>query len=442
MSSYGSSDITCIRELSAYRSNLNATHIAIFQLPTANIHTSLGDMLHTTAIRVSAPLGGAWKSQALNGNAGPSIPASTRILRARPLPSHSHTAIRSHMVPSTDSHQSGPAGGHDGLSPLSAARQRSTPLFKRSERRYSSIPPRTEPNSSPSTTSSTPPDHSKAPRGLTARYAPRLHALSLRTGVPLSTLAAAFLVLHELTAILPLGALYFILQALGAGAGLVLWLESVAGQTGQADGEGSAVDSLEDGVAGSQTRAASRIGREEGQGVGAMVAAKVREWMREGGERVEKVGKRYGILGFDKVVKQPNTVKEDYKHVRDDGAAEPNGLAGTDTEQAVQHAVAGSGAADKVASAITAYVLVKVRWPFPDHCGIPGMTDPFHDTRRVTRAEQLTNRLFCLCGSEHRSLSPLHSQEWSYCRIVALWHVGRLDDGHNRSDAWPATQRS
>ena len=47
-----------------------------------------------------------------------------------------------------------------------------------------------------------PPQLPSSPR--LARYFPRLHALHLQTGVPLSSLAISFLILHELTALIPL----------------------------------------------------------------------------------------------------------------------------------------------------------------------------------------------------------------------------------------------
>lgn len=65
----------------------------------------------------------------------------------------------------------------------------------------------------------------------------------------------------------------------------------------------------------------------------------VGEWYEEGEKRVEKVGKRYGILGYIKVEKG------------DEGD-------GTLLQVRTQREK-GSGAAEKVADAISAYVLVK-----------------------------------------------------------------------------------
>ena len=129
---------------------------------------------------------------------------------------------------------------------------------------------------------------------------PRLRTLANRTGVPLPSLGISFLILHEVTAFVPLVAFFFVFQALGAGAGLVAWIASVASQT--EDG----------GVAWKQW---------------------VGGWYEEGQKRVERVGARYGVLGYEKVVHHQDSIKRETKP---------------------------SMAAEKVANAIAAYVTVKV----------------------------------------------------------------------------------
>lgn len=161
---------------------------------------------------------------------------------------------------------------------------------------------------------------------LVQRYAPRLHALAVRTGVPLPSLAIAFLILHELTAIIPLVILFFVFQSLGAGAAFVAYLSGLAHK----DPESRESDSAWDwrGVVGG--------------------------WVNEGHKRVERVGRRYGILGYrkkgeedvgDVVEKGKEVVKEAHN--------------GRDLTRRPERS-AGSGAGEGVANAIAAYVVVKV----------------------------------------------------------------------------------
>lgn len=132
---------------------------------------------------------------------------------------------------------------------------------------------------------------------------PRLRALASRTGVPLPSLALSFLILHELTALIPLILFYFIFQALGAGGGIVAWIASLASDIKEG-GEGWDWRSL--------------VGR----------------WYEEGQKRVERAGRLYGILGYDQMSKPE--------------------LGGDKLE------VKASTAAEKVADAIAAYIVVKV----------------------------------------------------------------------------------
>lgn len=69
----------------------------------------------------------------------------------------------------------------------------------------------------------------------------------------------------------------------------------------------------------------------------------VRDWYQEGAKRVDKIGSKYGVLGYEK------------QNSHEDGAAGPM--------QDLTVKRAGAGAAEKVANAVAAYVLVKVRVP-------------------------------------------------------------------------------
>jgi hypothetical protein len=133
-----------------------------------------------------------------------------------------------------------------------------------------------------------------------AAYAPTLHRLSERTGVPLPSLLASFLVLHELTALAPLVILFYIFSALGAGSAFLHYLHNMAKKTTGEDVEGP----------------------------WASMAHVTRSWYDEGSKRVEKVGRKYGLFGFEK------------------GSAVEGSL--------------GREAAGAVADAVAAYVVVKV----------------------------------------------------------------------------------
>ncbi|BEI80720.1 hypothetical protein CcaverHIS002_0112490 [Cutaneotrichosporon cavernicola] len=135
-----------------------------------------------------------------------------------------------------------------------------------------------------------------------AAYAPTLARLSARTGVPLPSLLASFLVLHELTALVPLVLLFYLFSALGAGASFLNYLHDMAKKT---TGEDVA-------------------------GPWASMAHVAREWYDEGSARVERVGRRYGLFGFEK-------------------GSEVAGL--------------GREAAGTVADAVAAYVVVKALMP-------------------------------------------------------------------------------
>ncbi|TXT13370.1 hypothetical protein VHUM_00737 [Vanrija humicola] len=162
----------------------------------------------------------------------------------------------------------------------------------------------------------TPPAPSSSPTALSPRlqrYAPRLAQLAARTGVPLPSLAVSFLVLHELTAVLPVVLLYYVFSALGAGAAVVAWL---------AGDKDAAAHWAAEGREGAS-------GTDDGERTW---THKVHEWYREGLGRAERVGRRYGLLGYDKGSKGDGTS-------------------------------AGAGASAAVADAVAAYVVVKALLP-------------------------------------------------------------------------------
>ncbi|WOO77545.1 uncharacterized protein LOC62_01G001119 [Vanrija pseudolonga] len=153
------------------------------------------------------------------------------------------------------------------------------------------------------------------------RYAPRLAKLAQRTGVPLPTLAVSFLVLHELTAVLPVVGLYYLFAGLGAGAGIVGWLVGDAAAPAHWEAE-------------ARTPGAEDKDREEEQ----RWTHTVHAWYAEGLARAERVGRQYGLFGYEKGSKP--------------GEGGGSAAAGT-----------GAGAAGALADAVAAYVVVKALLP-------------------------------------------------------------------------------
>jgi hypothetical protein len=147
------------------------------------------------------------------------------------------------------------------------------------------------------------------PQSRLTQYIPRLESISTKSGLPLPSLALSFAILHELTAIVPLIALFFAFQAFGVGASVIQWT--------------------------------SRQEDADDLGFGYYI----RDWLREGQQKVDKVARRYGFFGYEKGSKA--SVEQDQMSPED---------------QALQAAAAAkqSTAAAGVANAIAAYVVVKV----------------------------------------------------------------------------------
>lgn len=136
---------------------------------------------------------------------------------------------------------------------------------------------------------------------------PRLQDLSRRTGVPLSSLAVSFMILHELTAVLPVIGFYFLFSSLGTGLGIIQWLNRTTDTGGDA------------------------IGLEGAEPTG--WRGWVKGWYDEGEAKIGKVGKRYGLW-------------------QDEESESGSGSKVVTTS--------GQRAGEGVANAISAYVVVKV----------------------------------------------------------------------------------
>lgn len=107
------------------------------------------------------------------------------------------------------------------------------------------------------------------------RYLPALTKISERTGTPIPSLVISFIILHELTAIIPVIFLFFLFQTLGTGAAVVEWYNTHLRKENH------------------QTDVDKSGGRWK---VGEMTD----KWYSEACRKVEYVGKGYGILGYDK----------------------------------------------------------------------------------------------------------------------------------------------
>ena len=148
------------------------------------------------------------------------------------------------------------------------------------------------------------------PSPTSSRFAPyraALQSISTRTRTPLPSLVVSFAVLHELTAVLPLFAIFFGARQLGVGERVVSTV-SHAAESGQDN----------------------------------VLKQKGREWVQEGELWAERVGKRYGVFGYEKRVGPQDSSLNEIKPVRTDGSALSPKLAGD------------------VANAIVAYGLTKV----------------------------------------------------------------------------------
>lgn len=103
---------------------------------------------------------------------------------------------------------------------------------------------------------------------LVQRYRATLAGISARTGTALPSLVTSFAILHEVTALAPLIVFFYAAKAAGVG-------EHVVGAVRSADKSGSLLE-------------------------GSWVTRKGEEWVDEGERWVGRVGRRYGIWGFEK----------------------------------------------------------------------------------------------------------------------------------------------
>lgn len=172
-------------------------------------------------------------------------------------------------------------------------------------------PPRAGGPAAPTTTPSSP-----TQSRLLARF-PALHRLHLlNPSVPLPTLALSFGLLHELTAVVPVVGLFYAFRQFGGGRAVV-----------------DQMAALEHTVAGAESRV-------------------VEGWLDEGERKIERVGRRYGLLGFPKTVKGAAAA----------GGGQETAAARADNDRRlVGRPLTGKDLAGDVANAVGAYMVVKVR---------------------------------------------------------------------------------
>ncbi|GAA5834803.1 hypothetical protein JCM9279_007112 [Rhodotorula babjevae] len=143
------------------------------------------------------------------------------------------------------------------------------------------------------------------------------------------SLAIAFLALHELTALVPLVALFALFRHLALGTALVAWV-----------------------LAHSDTD----DGPQDGKGATAAVAGwrgTARDWLKEAEDKAERVGRRYGWFGWDKESRDERVERKARlaQAVAEDGCA-------VERSSADQLRVSGD-----VANAAAAYLVVKALIP-------------------------------------------------------------------------------
>ncbi|THV05143.1 hypothetical protein K435DRAFT_826626 [Dendrothele bispora CBS 962.96] len=102
-----------------------------------------------------------------------------------------------------------------------------------------------------------------------AQYRKALNAISARTGTPLPSLILSFGILHELTAIVPLVGIFYGARTLGIGERVI----TAVIQQEPTSEDGSTVRWMKQ---------------------------QFRAWVEEGEGKVERVGRRYGLFGFEK----------------------------------------------------------------------------------------------------------------------------------------------
>ncbi|KAG5647076.1 hypothetical protein DXG03_001446 [Asterophora parasitica] len=121
---------------------------------------------------------------------------------------------------------------------------------------------------------------SSTPKGHFAAYKNALNALSARTRTPLPSLILSFGILHEITAVVPLVAVFYGSRTLGIGEGVISTIVP------ERSPNSTATDNWVQGV--------------------------LRTWVEEGDAWAGRIGRRYGVFGYEKRI--PGAPEDHAKH--------------------------------------------------------------------------------------------------------------------------------
>lgn len=157
---------------------------------------------------------------------------------------------------------------------------------------------------------------SSEPSGRFAAYKRSLAAISARTGTPLPSLVLSFGILHELTAIVPIVGIFYGARTLGIGERVVSAIIEDQKKVSSSSSDSGAPESR------------SELG---------WAKQKMKTWVEDGDRWAIRIGRRYGMFGFEK--RAPGEVDDIEKM-----ASEASG-----------HVIAGD-----VANAVFAYGMTKV----------------------------------------------------------------------------------
>ena len=143
--------------------------------------------------------------------------------------------------------------------------------------------------------------------GRFAAYRQSLAAISARTGAPLPSLILSFAILHELTAVVPLVGVFYGAKTIGIGDRVIsAIIEDEAVKNGN----------------GSTERSSSLL----------FARQKMKEWVAEGDQWAIRIGRRYGVFGYEK---REKGTKDDVEHM----AKAPGHLAGDVANAVVAYGV-------------------------------------------------------------------------------------------------------
>ncbi|KAF4620780.1 hypothetical protein D9613_000859 [Agrocybe pediades] len=120
---------------------------------------------------------------------------------------------------------------------------------------------------------------SSEPQGRFAAYRSSLTKISARTGAPLPSLVLSFGILHELTAVVPLVGFFYGARALGVGERVISMI-------------------TDDDKLGTQSDDGSVASK--GSGQMSWARQKMKTWVEEGDRWAIRIGRRYGVFGYEK----------------------------------------------------------------------------------------------------------------------------------------------